>query len=566
MIGTCDKGGFATPIAHKNDHPDIRFRWPLLPVGLTTFNPLHTALIVKGPFRGFVLAWQYNVPPCTNQRGIPSGLICWSIIDPEKAQNDPTREMNFVRNFAPAAGDPNDIACSGHMWLPNGTLWVVGGTEEYAGLACPNNPLAQVVGAKLCYIFDPSVPVLTGYPTLAPGHAMWSQSGIQSIRRWYPTGTLGSHVVQPHGSRLSFGGHLELNPPHVGDTYEVWDQPSGAWRQRVFEGPTGVHSAASVSALFAYPRMHLLSNAYVFMSGMYSDRVTLAPLPAYRSAALNPPYDPPGTTLPDWKLRGFDTEARIYGTSVLHPQVSPLYQDVVVALGGMTSSGVVRDDVAQCKASAVNQTPWPVGHNWLDLPPMNYARVFLNAVVMPDATVVVVGGSSDAAMANPVLQAERYRGGAWELLASMQVPRVYHSTALLLPKGTVLLAGGEEAGSVLPFETFHPPYLFCGPRPQWIAPFPNEELAHGESFDAWATVPVGAVIAKVVLMRAGSSTHHFDQDQRYIEMLPDQSSEGTYVTCTVPLNKDEAPPGYYMGFLVTNQGLPSEARWFRLKP
>jgi hypothetical protein len=369
-------------------------------------------------------------------------------------------------------------------------------------------------------------------------------------------------MIAPFASRLSLGGHLELNAPFTDDTYEVWSTAINTWRSRVYEGPTYVHGASSVSALYAYPRTLLLSNAHVFSAGMYGDRVS-AP-PPYRSAALNPPYDPPGTVLPDWRLRGFDTDARIYGTAVLFPNVAPVYRDTVMSLGGIGGQANVLDKVVLCKASAGASGSFPTGHDWFALPSMTSPRVFLNAVLTPNAAVLVIGGSSDPAMMTPVFAAEWYRNGAWDRLASMSVPRTYHSTALLLPKGTVTAAGGEGAG-LLASQTFHPPYLFCGPRPMWEAPFPPENLVYGQSYEAYVDLSTGVVVSKIVLMRAGSVTHHFDQDQRYVEVPVDQSNEGTFVAFDVPTNRDELPPGYYMGFLITDTGVPSEARWFRLQ-
>src|SRR5205823_4531856 len=66
---------------------------------------------------------------------------------------------------------------------------------------------------------------------------------------------------------------------------------------------------------------------------------------------------------------------------------------------------------------------------------MKFARRQMNATILPDGKVLVTGGTSssgfnDATLA--VLAAELWdpASGQWTTLASMQVSRVYHSTAL----------------------------------------------------------------------------------------------------------------------------------------
>ena len=51
----------------------------------------------------------------------------------------------------------------------------------------------------------------------------------------------------------------------------------------------------------------------------------------------------------------------------------------------------------------------------------------------------------------------------------MQTPRMYHSTAILVPDGRVIKAGGGQGGGRIhdytTMEIFSPPYLFKGERP-----------------------------------------------------------------------------------------------------
>ena len=81
------------------------------------------------------------------------------------------------------------------------------------------------------------------------------------------------------------------------------------------------------------------------------------------------------------------------------------------------------------------------------LAPMKHPRAFASSVVLPDGTVLVVGGQAYAKTftdATAALAPELWdpKTKAFTELASMSVPRTYHSFALLLADGRVLAGGG----------------------------------------------------------------------------------------------------------------------------
>ena len=103
--------------------------------------------------------------------------------------------------------------------------------------------------------------------------------------------------------------------------------------------------------------------------------------------------------------------------------------------------------------------------------------------------VLVTGGSQGPGFNNeaaPVRVAELWdpKTKKWETVSAMQAPRLYHSTALLLPDGRVLSAGGGQAPVSVSFqnnaEIYSPPYLFRGIRPK-ISSIP-EAVSYGETF------------------------------------------------------------------------------------
>ncbi len=205
--------------------------------------------------------------------------------------------------------------------------------------------------------------------------------------------------------------------------------------------------------------------------------------------------------------------------------------------------------------------------------PLNLPRLHLNAVLLADRTVFVTGGSlkqEDQPLAR--LQSEIYdpASDTWTLTAASTVPRLYHSTALLLPDGRVVTAGGNPEGGThvqwnqdpreeMRLEIFSPPYLFKGPRPS-IEAVP-EQWTYGQ------TVEIGSAQTGALrwahLIRNGVTTHSFDTNQRLVD-LPILSQANRIVRVAVPTNPNIAPPGWYMLFVVDNNGVPSISKWVRL--
>jgi hypothetical protein len=195
---------------------------------------------------------------------------------------------------------------------------------------------------------------------------------------------------------------------------------------------------------------------------------------------------------------------------------------------------------------------------------MQFARVTHNLTILADGTVLATGGSGNANVSDPALavyNAEIWSPTSerWSTMAAMQVGRVYHATAILLPDGRVLSAGsgrfgGSGAGAdQLNSEIYSPPYLFNGVRPT-ITSAPTS-VSYGATFSV--TTPDAAQITEVSLVRVGTVTHHFNSSQRYVPLTFQAVAGG--LTVTGPANGNLAPPGYYMLFILNANGVPSIA-------
>src|SRR5919202_1900568 len=127
---------------------------------------------------------------------------------------------------------------------------------------------------------------------------------------------------------------------------------------------------------------------------------------------------------------------------------------------------------------------------WRNTAPMAYPRAYQNLTMLPDGTVLATGGmtgSDGIDLSKAVLPAEIWDPATetWKTVASEQIGREYHSTALLLPDGRVLMAGGGQlpgtaAVNETNAEVYSPPYLFKGARPT-ITNVPSL-LQYGGSF------------------------------------------------------------------------------------
>src|SRR5262249_33584126 len=120
-------------------------------------------------------------------------------------------------------------------------------------------------------------------------------------------------------------------------------------------------------------------------------------------------------------------------TSVLLPGLSKIME-----IGGATSAGATNTAEILDLASS---TP-----SWQYTAPMSFARLWANTVLLPDGSVLVIGGGTSGSYNDPIFTPELYdpASATWTTMAAQVAPRMYHSTALLLPDGRGLSARGGK--------------------------------------------------------------------------------------------------------------------------
>ena len=198
--------------------------------------------------------------------------------------------------------------------------------------------------------------------------------------------------------------------------------------------------------------------------------------------------------------------------------------------------------------------------------------------MLADGTVLATGGNSSGAplvdLNNGVYTGELWNPatGKWTTLAPEQVTRQYHSTALLLPDGRVLSAGGGICGTCDSVgylgkngQVFSPPYLFKKDGSGDLASRPEISSAPGEvGYNAPFSIstPNPASIRKVALVRLGAVTHSVNMEQRYVPLSYSVGSGA--INATSPANANIAPPGFYMLFLIDSNGVPSVSKMVKV--
>jgi galactose oxidase len=227
--------------------------------------------------------------------------------------------------------------------------------------------------------------------------------------------------------------------------------------------------------------------------------------------------------------------------------------------------------------------------NWQTaVPTMHDRRYQGNVVILPTGDLFAIGGQPALGSFN--LVPEMLVGGTqWTQMAPHIEPRDYHSAAILLPDASVFVCGGENRRTLNPsgkdYAIWAPPYFqldYGSVPPTGIivqrkstgATIQQDQvgaMTYDDKFRAsWTnTLEPGIQVASVVLMRPAAMTHHDDGGQRMVRLLAwdDGTVPPGFVGSIMfhsPTTIQHAAPGWWMLFLVTSAGRPSQAYWIHL--
>ncbi|UNI14601.1 (Methyl)glyoxal oxidase [Purpureocillium takamizusanense] len=443
-------------------------------------------------------------------------------------------DLSLLNDFS-AAWRPmhvkTDIFCAGGVTLPDkaGRQLTVGG---WSG--------DSTYGVRL-YTPDGSPGV--------PGKNDW-QENVNVLKlqdgRWYP-----STMNMANGSILVIGGEQGSNGAPV-PTLEILPSTGTKplymdWLQRT--DPNNLYPFACVlpsgGIFVAY-----WNEARILDENNFATIKTLPNIPG----AVNDPKG--GRTYP------------LEGTAVLLPQHAPYSDPLGVLICGGSTEGP-----SNALDNCVSTYPDAASPKWV-LERMPSPRVMSCIAPLPDGTYIILNGAQHGVAgfglgSNPNLNALHYDptkpiGQRITIMANTTVARLYHSEAITLLDGRVLVSGSDPQDGVNPqeyrVETFTPPYLLRDkPRPTFKVS--NTDWTYGQkvTFTLGAAARNGAITAS--LLGSVSSTHGNSMGAR--TLFPEMSCDGTSCTVTAPPGKYIAPPGWYQ-FFVLDGGIPAVGVFVRI--
>ncbi|XP_058104923.1 aldehyde oxidase GLOX1-like [Magnolia sinica] len=394
------------------------------------------------------------------------------------------------------------------------------------------------------------------------------QNGL-TVRRWYA-----SNQILPSGKIIVVGGRDQFN-------YEFIPKTSKS-DQSVFKLPFLRETRGLSAENNLYPFLHLSPDGNLFIFA--NDRAILLD---YINHKVVREFEPiPG---------GYSRNYPSAGSSVLLPVLlsdKNVKAEVLICGGALPDSnynanrGIFMPASNTCGRLKITD----VSPKW-EMEEMPMRRVMSDMIILPTGDVLIINGAEKGTSGwgvarDPVLTPVLYRtelsenvARGFETLNPSKIPRLYHSTAHLLPDGRVLVGGSNPNSGYsftnvlypteLSLETFSPPYL--SPtirRPKITFVKPGTNLTYKQRFSIEFESKKGDTNGIYVTMVAPSfTTHSNSMNQRLLVLAVDrihQDSRSYAIDGLAPATPNLAPPGHYLLFVV-HDGVPSRGKWVHIK-
>ncbi|WOG91963.1 hypothetical protein DCAR_0311219 [Daucus carota subsp. sativus] len=224
---------------------------------------------------------------------------------------------------------------------------------------------------------------------------------------------------------------------------------------------------------------------------------------------------------------------------------------------------------------------------------MPMPRVMGDMLLLPNAKVLIINGASAGTAGwemgrDPVLNPVLYNPdenieSRFEVQNPSKIPRMYHSSTILLGDGRVLVGGSNPhikydfTGVLFPtelsLESFSPSYLdpiYAYLRPTIISPVSRIKIGYGQRVPIRFSVPgrVKMDMVRVTMIAPSFTTHSFSMNQRLLVLRSEDvkivGRSKYQIRVVTPGSGNLAPSGYYMIFVV-HQEIPSEAIWVQIQ-
>ncbi|OSD07725.1 copper radical oxidase [Trametes coccinea BRFM310] len=511
-----------------------------------------------------------------------------------------------------------NVFCASGMHLPNGSFATFGGNgaigkggnvsditypgQQYAGLY--DTVYGDYDGTKAIRILNPCK---DGDDFSSPNCQWFDNASLLSMQsqRWYSAAEpMGDGTVVLIGG-FTNGGYINRNYPNVdpateggaaNPTYEFF--PANGRQQQTMQ------FMIKTSGLNAYALTYLMKSGKMLVQANYS-------------TILWDPLTNEETDLPDMPGQ----IVRVYPASGANAMLPLLpennYTQTVIFCGGIylpdDQWGNYSWPFADTWAIAASKkchtiTPEPEDGSAVeyveddDLP---VSRTMGQFIALPDLTMLVVNGGANGTAgystrtlntlelpfgmslaSEPVGQPAIYdpskpKGQRWSTAGfdTSSIARLYHSSAILLPDASVLIAGSNpnvDVNLTAPFpttykaEVFYPSYFAAATRPSFTGA-PSTLSYGGDPFDLKVSADSYSGSANdaadnttVVLIRPGWTTHAMNMGQRSMKLnntyTVNQDGTITLHVSQLPPNPNLFQPGPALLF-VTMSGIPSNGSY-----